>query len=504
MAVHAPTKDELRATAAHYGIAFTDAELEEYQAAIAARLSSYEVVSRMPDEVPEVQYPRTPGHRPLPEDNPHNAWYWKTSVKGAASGKLTGKKVSLKDNIMLAGVPMMNGTPQLEGYVPEFDATIVTRILDAGGEILGKAHCELLCMTGSSFTNATGPVHNPWRHGYSAGGSSSGSAVTVATGEVDMSVGCDQGGSIRMPASFCGIYGMKPTHGLVPYTGIMPIEIEIDHAGPMTATVEDNALLLEVIAGDDGYDPRIKAPDVREYTKALTGDIRGMKIGVLKEGFEDRFADPDVNEKVRAAAKRLEALGAEVIEVSVPMHKIAGAIFEPIVTEGSFMTMFEGDGYGASRRDLYAVSMMDHYRGWRRTANDLSPTAKIALLAGRYITDTYGTRFYGKAMNISRRLRAAYDAKLAEVDLLLMPTTAVTSKKMPEPDAPLAEILDRAHEMVGITCPFDITHHPAMSVPCGLSEGLPVGMMLVGRHFDEETIYRAAHAFEQSGDWKTF
>ncbi|WP_349295365.1 amidase (plasmid) [Thioclava sp. 'Guangxiensis'] len=504
MAVHTPTKDELKQTAAALGLSFSESELTEYHEQITQRLQAYTDIAQMPDEIPEVTYARTMGHRPTGEENPHNAWYWKTAIKGAANGKLKGKKISLKDNIMLAGVPMMNGTPHLEGYIPEFDAPIVTRMLDAGGEIAGKAHCELLCMTGSSFTNATGHVHNPYKHGYSAGGSSSGSAVTVATGEVDMSIGCDQGGSIRMPSSFCGIYGMKPTHGLVPYTGIMPIEIEIDHAGPMTRTVEDNALLLEVIAGDDGYDPRIKAPEVKEYTKALTGNIRGLKIGIMTEGFQSIYADETVNAKVREAAKRFEALGAEVVEVSVPMHMQAPSIFEPIVTQGAYATMFEGDGYGASRRDLYAVSMMDHYRGWRRTADDLSPTAKIALMAGHYMTHRYGTRFYGKARNITRRLRAAYDAQLAQVDLLLMPTTATTAQKLPGPDASLAEIVRHAAEPVAITHPFDITHHPAMSVPCGMIDGLPVGMMLVGKHFDEETIYRAAHAFEQSGDWKTF
>ncbi len=257
MAVQAPTQDQLRETARKCGLSLSDEEFEAYRTALAERLVGYDEVSRMADELPEVRWPRTPGYRPLPEEDPHNAWFRKTAIRGAESGRLKGKRVSLKDNIMLAGVPMMNGAPQLEGYVPEFDATIVTRMLDEGAEIAGKVHCELLCMSGSSFSNATGPVHNPWRHGWSAGGSSSGSAVSVATGQVDMSIGCDQGGSIRMPSSFCGIYGMKPTHGLVPYTGIMPIEIEIDHAGPMTATVEDNALLLEVIAGDDGYDPRI-------------------------------------------------------------------------------------------------------------------------------------------------------------------------------------------------------------------------------------------------------
>lgn len=504
MPVRLPSHAQLQATAEKCGIHLTEAEIEIYREAIGPRVAAYQAVSQMRDEVPLVTYPRTPGYRPDAIEDPQNAWYRKTTIKGAAKGKLKGKTVSLKDNIQLAGVPMMNGSASLEGFVPDFDATVVSRILDAGGEIAGKAHCEWFCMSGSSFTNAMGPVHNPWRRGTSAGGSSSGSAVTVATGQVDMSIACDQGGSIRMPSSFCGIYGMKPTFGLVPYTGIMPIEIQIDHAGPMSRTVEDNALLLEVIAGDDGYDPRIKAPIVQEYTKALTGNIRGLRIGILKEGFEDPYADPAVNSKVRAAAKRLEELGAVVTEVSVPMHHDAAAIFTPIVTEGATMTMFNGDGYGASRNDLYSVAMMDFHRGWRRTANDMPPTAKFVLLLGQHVLDTYGTRFYGKSMNITRRLRAAYDAALTQVDLLLMPTTPITAQAFPDADCSLADYLEHGLNMIGITAPFDITHHPAMSVPCGLSEGLPVGMMLVGRHFDEQTIYRAAHAFEQSGDWKTF
>src|SRR2546423_3278722 len=203
----------------------------------------------MPDEVPAVKYPRTPGHRPGPEENRHNAWYRKTSVKGAPGGKLKGKRIALKDNICLAGVPMMNGASSLEGYVPDVGATIVTRMLDAGGTILGKVHCEYFCFSGGSHTSAAGPVHNPRKMGYSAGGSSSGSAAVVAAGEVEMAIGGDQGGSIRIPAAYCGVYGLKPTHGLVPYTGVFPIENTLDHTGPMTATVADNALLLEVLAG---------------------------------------------------------------------------------------------------------------------------------------------------------------------------------------------------------------------------------------------------------------
>src|SRR5207244_2136526 len=170
-------------------------------------------------------------------------------AKGDQTSNDRAKRAESKATIMLAGVPMMNGASTLEGYVPDFDATVVSRILDEGGEIIGKTHCEYFCLSGGSHTNATGPVHNPHRMGYSAGGSSSGSAVVVALGEADMAMSGDQGGSIRLPASFSGICGMKPTWGLVPYTGIMPIEIFVDHTGPMTATVADNALLLEAIAG---------------------------------------------------------------------------------------------------------------------------------------------------------------------------------------------------------------------------------------------------------------
>ena len=256
MTVQVPTPRQILEIADQMGLSLTDADVESFIGILRPSIAAYNIIDAMPDNLPEVKYARTPGRRPLPEENKFNAWYIKTTVLGAPEGKLKGRTVVLKDNIMLAGVPMMNGAATLEGYVPNIDATVVTRILDAGGTIVGKAHCESFCLSGGSHTSASGPVHNPRKMGYSAGGSSSGSAALVAAGEVDMALGGDQGGSIRIPASFCGIYGMKPTHGLVPYTGIMPIEIFVDHTGPMTANVADNALLLEVLAGPDGYDPR--------------------------------------------------------------------------------------------------------------------------------------------------------------------------------------------------------------------------------------------------------
>lgn len=502
MPIAPPTAAQLQEIAAKMGFSLTDSDAASFLALMQPNVEAYNVVDRLPDDLPPIKYPRTAGYRPAPEENKYNAWYYKTHIEGASQGKLKGKTVVLKDNVMLAGVPMMNGASTLEGYVPDIDATIVTRILDAGGTIVGKAHCEYLCCSGGSHTNAAGAVHNPHKMGYSAGGSSSGSAVLVALGEVDMAIGGDQGGSIRMPASFSGVYGMKPTHGLVPYTGIMPIEIYLDHAGPMTATVRDNALLLEVIAGPDGYDPRQYAPKVHPYTQLLEGGLRGLNIAVVKEGFGHPNSEPDVDEAVREAATLLGKLGATVTEVSIPWHLLGMAVFSPIATEGSAQTMMWGDGYGVSRPDLYVTSLMDRHRAWRQSANSLSETVKLFTLFGTYIREHYGSRYYGKAINLARQLIAAYDAALATHDLLLMPTTPMKAQPLPKPGASREEIVARALEMLANTAPFDVSHHPAMALPCGMRDGLPVSMMLIGKHFDEPTIYRAAYAFEQARDWE--
>src|SRR5262249_25531021 len=307
---------------------FSEADLAAHHEALAPAFEAYNRLDQMPDELPPVTYPRLPGRRPAPEENRYGAWYVKTEIEGAFAGRLKGKRVALKDNICLAGVPMMNGASTLEGYVPEVDATVAARVLDAGGTIAGKTVCEYFCFSGGSHTSASGPVHNPHRAGYSAGGSSSGSAAVVAAGEVPMALGGDQGGSIRIPAAFCGIYGLKPTHGLVPYTGIMPIELTLDHVGPMTATVEDNALLLEVLAGPDGLDPRQYGDAIaRPYREALGRGAAGLKIAVVEEGFGHPQSLPQVDAVVRAAAERYRGLGAAVETVSVPMHRAGNAIW---------------------------------------------------------------------------------------------------------------------------------------------------------------------------------
>jgi amidase len=501
--VKPPTPDQLRDVAADLGMSFTDDDLAQHLAALLPSVAAYNMLDRMPDELPIVRYPRTPGYRPPAEENAHGAWYVKTTVSGASSGKLAGKKVALKDNICLAGVPMMNGAATLEGYVPDIDATVATRILDAGGTIVGKAVCEYFCFSGGSHTSASGPVHSPHRKGYSAGGSSSGSACLVALGEVDMALGGDQGGSIRIPASFCGIYGLKPTHGLVPYTGIMPIELTLDHTGPMTATVADNALLLEVLAGPDGLDPRQYGAEPQPYTEGLGKGASGLRIAVVEEGFGHPQSMAQSDAVVRAAATKFESLGAKVDRVSIALHRLATAIWLPVAAEGATVQMMLGHGFGFNWQGLYVTSMLDAHSGWRTRADELSDSLKNTMLLGHYMTRHYRGHYYAKAQNLVRRLRAAYDATLASYDLLLMPTLPMTATPLPDENAPISEILQRAFEMVPNTAPFDCTHHPAMSIPAGLVDGLPVGLMLVGKQYSEATIYRAAAAFERGVDWRT-
>jgi amidase len=502
--VKRPTLEQMKAIVGKLHMSMSDHEVGEYLEVLEGTMQAYDRVDQLPDYLPEVRYPRTPGTRPSAAENPLGAWYIKTDIKGAPYGPLAGKRVVLKDNICLAGVPMMNGASTLEGYVPDVDATVATRILDAGGTIVGKAHCEYFCLSGGSHTSAAGPVHNPYKLGYSAGGSSSGCAALVGAGEIEMAIGGDQGGSIRMPGSFSGVYGMKATHGLVPYTGAMPIEATIDHLGPMTGSVADNALLLEVIAGPDGLDPRQYNVRVDKYTSALGRGVAGMRIGVLTEGFQHENGEPDVVQKVRQAADRLRSLGAIVEEVSIPMHLDGLAIWTPIALEGLQAQMMHGNGMGFNWEGLYTTSLLDAHANWRARANQLSRTLKISMMAGEYFMKQYRGHFYAKAQNLSRLLKKTYNEALTRHELLLMPTTPMKATPIPPQDAPLALYCQRAFEMLANTAPFDVSGHPAMNVPCGLSAGLPVGMQLVGAHYNESTIYRAAHAFEQLGDWRNF
>ena len=495
-----PSLDDLEQVAELYGFHLTDDDLESYQGLMKPALQRYARLEELTEPTLPVKYPRTPGHRPQPADNPLGAWYWRSDIRGASSGPLAGKTVAIKDNICVAGVPMMNGTSTLEGYVPDVDATIVTRILDAGGFILGKAVCESLCFSGGSHTSDTGPVRNPHNHDYTTGGSSSGSAALVAAGEVDLAIGGDQGGSIRIPASWCGIYGLKPTYGLVPYTGIFPIELTLDHTGPMARTVADVALLLEAIAGPDGLDPRQRGglqPDA--YTQALTGDATGLRLAVVSEGFGwEGLSEEDVDAMVFEAAHSFAGIGATVKDISIPWHRDGPAVWQPIANEGATRLMVEGNSMGTNWKGHYLTGLLDVYaRGRISRADDLSDTTKLTVLFGHYMQQRYHGRYYAKAQNLARSLKGAYDEALQEHDLLVMPTLPMKATLLPDSDVSREEYTDRAFEMLGNTCCFNVTGHPAINVPCGMSDGRPVGMMLVGRVGEDATVLRAADAYQK-------
>jgi amidase len=256
-----------------------------------------------------------------------------------------------------------------------------------------------------------------------------------------------------------------------------------------------------VLAGADGLDPRQIAPKVANYTQALEGGVKGMRIGIVKEGFGLPVSERDVDAKVMAGAQLFKKLGATVEEISVPMHLLGPAIWLPIAAEGATEFMMKGNGMGTNWRGLYNTTLLDAHSAWRHRADELSDSLKITMLVGHYFTKHYRGHFYAKAQNLNRKLRAAYDTALSSYDLLLMPTLPMKATPLPPPDAPRELYIQRAFEMVPNTAPFNASGHPAMSIPCGMSGGLPIGLMLIGKYYDESVIYRAAAAFEAAGDW---
>jgi amidase len=500
MALMPPTNKDLAEIADRYRLGLGPADIEQFREIIAGAVASYDAVERMYQES-RPEPPDRPYRWPDAAQNELGAWYVTTELRTAEDGPLAGRRVAIKDNIAVAGLPMMNGSATVEGFIPRRDATVVTRLLGAGATITGKAVCEDLCFSGGSHTSRTGPVLNPWNRSRSAGGSSSGSAALVAAGHADMALGGDQGGSVRIPSAYCGTVGHKPTHGLVPYTGAFPIENTLDHLGPITRTVHDAALMLGVLAGRDGLDPRQRAEHLpADFLTGLEAGATGLRIAVVAEGFGiPGLSQPGVDRCVRAAIRTLETAGASVREISLPWHRDGLHVWNVIATDGATSQMIDGNAYGMNAPGLYDPELIGHYaRGRREHGAQMSESLKLTMLCGRYAIDRGDGRHYAMARNLALELAAAYDAALADADVLVLPTLPIVASPLPAADASREEKLARSLEMIANTAPFDVTGHPATSVPAGLSDGLPVGLMIVGRHLADGTCLRVARALENA------
>ncbi|KAL2794884.1 amidase signature domain-containing protein [Aspergillus keveii] len=514
----ASTREQLLGVAKSVAFEIPEHEIDDYEVLLARTKKTLETVAAMDDYQPTPDYTTTPRvdiHFPDPSSNPHNAWAWRFTLSSSTpkSTKLATKTLCLKDNICVAGVPCLLGTETFKDWTPSTDATIVTRILSASGTITGKAVCENLSRGAVSSTAATGPVHNPYARGYSVGGSSSGTAAVVASGGADMGVGCDQGGSIRIPAALTGLVGIKATAGLVPYTGIVSNDASLDYVGPMAHNVRDAAVLLGVMAGADGVDDRCGAgipfpADVPNYEDLMEGGVKGLRVGVLREGLQGGV-DKGVESTFREAVKVFEKLGASVVEVSVPLHAQARSVYSVVSKMGNHMGML---GKATGRRQAMLTDLYEK-KGLPYTpevVDKMSVMSKEGILSGEYAWQNYAT-VYPKAVNIMRKLKDLYDEVLSFVDVIVMPTTLTPANLLPPPHAiPVAQ-MEAAKGMTENTCAFNATGHPALALPIGFIPAktdetikLPASMQIVGRWYDETTILRFAYAWEQAVDWKTF
>lgn len=502
MAPQVPSLDEWRSLSESLGFELDDATLLAMSKQSEGTFAGYARMDELPDDSLPVLYPRTdPGYRPIGDDNPHNGWSWKCSIKGAPEGPLKGKRVGIKDNISVAGIPLLNGSAMMQGYIPPEDATLITRILQAGGEIAGKTVVPAYCFDGAAVTCFPGPQPtNPHDPNYCAGGSSAGSAVVLVTGEADMTVGGDNGGSIRIPASWSGCYGLKPTWGLVPCSGSFSIETTIDHLGPMAMNVEDCALLLSAIAGPDGLDARQKDVPATDYFAGLNPDMKGKRIGIITEAFGwEGMSQADVDAAVREAAHRFAELGATVEEVSIPMHRDGIVIWSAIAHEGATYKMVVSNAMGSNAKGYYATSLAHAYGKARGAqSRDYPDTVKLTAMIGAYMSKRYNMAYYAKGQNLSLRLTKTYNENLDKYDFLVLPTTPMKAMPLLRSEHTMEEYFTTTLGMLTNTAPFNVTGHPAMSVPVGNSQGLPVGMTIVGRHFEDQNVLSAALAFQES------
>ncbi|SDX44041.1 Asp-tRNA(Asn)/Glu-tRNA(Gln) amidotransferase subunit GatA [Paenibacillus sp. CF384] len=410
---------------------------------------------------------------------------------GEEQGLLFGLPAGIKDNIVTEGLLTTCASQFLRNYDPIYNATVMKKLNAAQSVTIGKLNMDEFAMGGSNENSSFHPTRNPWNTEYVPGGSSGGSAASVAAGQVYFALGSDTGGSIRQPAAYCGIVGLKPTYGLVSRFGLVAFASSLDQIGPLTKNVEDSAYVLQAIAGYDAGDSTSANVEIPDYVGALSGDVKGLRIGVPKE-YLGQGIDPKVKEAVLAALKQFESLGATWEEVSLPHTEYAVATYYLLASSeaSSNLARFDGVRYGVRAEN--PDNLIELYRKSR--SQGFGPEVKRRIMLGTYaLSSGYYDAYYLKAQKVRTLIKQDFDNVFQNFDLIIGPTAPTPAFRIGEQVGdPLTMYLNDI-----CTIPVSLAGIPAISVPCGFADGLPVGLQIIGKAFDERTVLRAAHAFEQ-------
>jgi aspartyl-tRNA(Asn)/glutamyl-tRNA(Gln) amidotransferase subunit A len=410
---------------------------------------------------------------------------------------MMGMPLAIKDNICTEGVLTTCASRMLGNFVPPYDATVIRKLREQGYVLIGKTNLDEFAMGSSTENSAFGSSRNPWNLHCVPGGSSGGSAAAVAADECAAALGSDTGGSIRQPAAFCGVVGLKPTYGRVSRYGLVAFASSLDQIGPITKDVTDAAVLLGVIAGHDPLDSTSADVPVPDYLKALKKkDLKKLKVGVPVEFFAEGI-DSEVEQSVRAAIEELKSLGGEIVEIRLPRTDAAVATYYVIATAEASSNLARFDGVKFGLRAKETRDLLDLYTKTRQEG--FGPEVKRRIMLGTYaLSAGYYDAYYGKAQAVRTLIRQDFDAAFKEVDLIVTPVTPTPAFKLGEKiEDPLQMYLSDIY-----TISVNLAGLPAISVPCGFSRaGLPIGLQLIGRAFEEDTLLRAAHAYEQSTQW---
>ncbi len=414
-------------------------------------------------------------------------------------GLLAGIPCAIKDNILIVGEKCTAASKILGNYIAPYDATVVTKLKNAGAVFLGKTNLDEFAMGSTGENSAFGPTLNPHDHKRVPGGSSSGSGAAVAADLAVFALGSDTGGSIRAPAAFCGVVGLKPTYGAVSRYGLIAMASSFDQIGPITKNVEDAAIVLNAIAGRDPFDSTSVPRDVPDYTAGLGKSIKGFKIGVPKE-FVGEGLDPEINDLIQKALSELESLGAHIDEISLPMTDYALAAYYIIVPAeiSANLARYDGIKYGLSAQE--GRNLLDVYL--RSRAEGLGDEVKRRIMLGTYtLSAGYYDAYYLRAQKVRALIRRDFEKIFEKYDAVIGPTMSTVAPKLGELSDPLSAYMADIY-----TVQVNIAGLPAISVPCGFVEvdgvKLPAGLQIIGKHFDEEKILQIAHAYEESNKTK--